>query len=556
MLKNMNNRNKSFLIVIVSLAAALGCSIISMYTSTRFFSFLMSYIIIGLFIAWGISTTRKVVQAQARGYLIGIVLMIILWLSLRTLKLYVVPDPDINRQLWYMFYIPVIFIPVQGLLLCHTLGKPPHYKTPMYLQLLYVPSIALSLFVLANDIHQDVFRFPENAEVWTDSDFVYEWGSHLVTIWSFGCGMLTIIALVRNCRLPNVRLRGMLPTLPVAGALIYDMAYMSRVNWVVEDMNDFTIVMCLCIGASYEICMQIGLIQTNKMHMSLFRASEGLSAQITDLDYNIRYISKNAKPLDRDMMIAAEGASVLMENGVRLTNISVGGGHFIWTEDLSEPIALNRKLEEQQEELRERNALLQYEYEQEEQHKTVIEQNRLYDLLQSMTQRQMDRIDRLTREYELAENPETRRAILSRIVVLGSYIKRRKDFILSVDTASEIPEGRLSSAFHESFYALGRMNVKGGYIVRTDRDVLPGEIAITAYDFFEDVTELLLDTMQHISVRICVVRGTLRESIFADGQASAMGMVALRQKYPRVRVTREQDTEVEYVLPLEGGELK
>lgn len=544
---------KSLLIVTGALSAALACSVASQYCATQFFNFLMSYIIIGMFIAWGFSIRRRVVQTQARIYLIGIALMIILWMCLRTLKCYVMADPDINRLIWYMFYLPVIFIPLLGMLLCLSLGKPPQYRTPVLLQLLYIPAVALCGFVLTNDVHQLMFRFPENVPVWSDMDFTYEWGSHIVTVWSFGFGMMTIIALVRYCRLPYVKLRGMLPTMPVLVALIYDIAYMERVNWTVTDMNDFTIVMCLCIGASYEICLQLGLIQTNTQHMDLFRASEGLSAQITDADYNIKYISKSAKPMDRERMIAAEGASVMMDDGLRLTNITVGGGHFIWTEDLSELMALTRKLEARQEELRERNSLLEYEYEQEKQHKTVIEQNRLYDMLQALTQRQMDRIDRLTRQYERAKSPEERRAILSRIVVLGSYIKRRKDFILSVDNTSQIPEGRLSSAFAESFYALGQMNVKGGYIVRTERDVLPGEIAITAYDFFEDVTELLLDSLGYISVRVCEVKGALRVSIFADGEPSSIGLVALMQKYPRAIVSREDD-EVEYVLPLEGGE--
>lgn len=545
---------KGLLVVTIGLSVSLACVLIARSTGIQFFYFLMSYILIGLFIAWGFSFFRRVVQAQARNYLVGIAMMIILWLSLRTLKCYVVPDPDISRQLWYMFYLPVIFIPLQGLLLCNTLNKPPQYKTPAGLQMLYIPAVLLSVFVLTNDIHQCMFGFPEDAEVWSDLDFRYEWGSHVVTVWSFGFGLLTIIALVKNCRLPNVRLRGMMPTLPVVVALIYDIAYMVRVDWIVTDMNDFTIVLCLCIGASYEICMQLGLIQTNIRHMDLFRASEGLSAQITDADYNIKYISKNAEPLERERMIAAEGASILMPDGLRLTNITVGGGHFIWTEDLSELIDLNRKLESQQEELKERNALLAYEYEQEAQHKTVAEQNRLFDLLQSRTQRQMDRIDRLTREYEETSDPGARRAILSRIVVLGSYIKRRKDFILTVDTATQIPEGRLSSAFAESFYALGQMNVKGGYMVRTEREELPGETAIIAYDFFEDVTELLMDTLRYISVRVSEVKGALRVSIFADGEASSIGLVALRQKYPQVLVSREDDGEIEYVLPLEGGD--
>lgn len=56
----------------------------------------------------------------------------------------------------------------------------------------------------------------------------------------------------------------------------------------------------------------------------------------------------------------------------------------------------------------------------------TAEQNRLYDLLTASTQKQIDRIARLMKEYELVDgDAEKGNAILSKIAVLGGYVKRK-----------------------------------------------------------------------------------------------------------------------------------
>ncbi len=134
-------------------------------------------------------------------------------------------------------------------------------------------------------------------------------------------------------------------------------------------------------------------------------------------------------------------------------------------------------------------------------------------------------------------------------MVLGSFIKRRKDFVLSIDSAPVITEEKLTSALRESFRALTLLGVEGAFLVQTGKEYLPGELLARAYDFFEDAIETGLDTLRSLNVQVRPVGGKLRVNVLLDSDAD---FTPLRGKYPQVRIDAE-DGETMLVLPLEGG---
>ena len=299
-----------------------------------------------------------------------------------------------------------------------------------------------------------------------------------------------------------------------------------------------------------ESCIRLGFIQSNTGYYNLFHASADTCMQIVDNNYTVCYAENGSKPLPKEQMKLAEERPLVLPNGKRLHNMPVSGGHAIWTEDISELLKLRETLEDRQEELQERFDLLQYEYEREKEYKTVEEQNRLYDLLQSKTQTQLDKIDSLVKLYKKAVTKEEKHKILSNIVVLGSFIKRRKDFVLSVDFAKEISEVKLKNALDESYRAMKLLNIRGAFLVNTGKNYVSGELLTKAYDFFEDVLENVLDRVRFMNVRVCSVKGTLRIGILTDCVGD---FDMLRIKYEDVTIICEDGEETEFVLPLKGG---
>ena len=256
---------------------------------------------------------------------------------------------------------------------------------------------------------------------------------------------------------------------------------------------------------------------------------------ITDRKYNIFYSSDETISITQADMQTAADHPYIMPDGKRLHSLMIDGGYAIWTEDIAEIVKLKEDLSLQLDELNERRLLLEDEYEKEKQHHTIKEQNRLYDLLQSKTQRQFNMIDDLVRKYRTEPEILLRNNILSCIMVLGTYIKRRKDFVLSSDSDDYLPETMLSNAFEESFHALEKMNIRGSHYVNTNEPVMDASLLTKAYDFFEDVVELLLITSDsdhsgygiygnilqdhsrhHINVRVCRINSELRINILTD----------------------------------------
>ena len=551
----MLKQNKHFLRIVTRTAvlifAAVFCRRLALATDVVFVGKLANsiriFLYIGLFSTWGVSVSHRVMQPQIRRYLVVVAGLMVVWLFMRELRWHYVKDPDILRILWYSYHIYTLFIPLLALLVSLSLGKPETYRLPKQSLFLYLPTVGLILLVLTNDLHQFVFRFPADAAVWSDSRYHYGAGFVLITAWGVLCAMAAFFVMLTKCRLPQIKKFLWLPLIPFAAAVLYMILYALRVPFVVHLLGDLAVSSCLMFTAFFESCIQCGLIPSNTRYFDLFRASKDISAQITDMEYVVRYAASGAVSIPKEEMLRAEHTPLLLPSGKQLHNMPVNGGHAIWIEDMSELLSLRETLEEQQDELQVRNALLKLEYEREKQHRTVAEKNRLYDLIQSKTQAQLDQIKFLMERCRAAETEAEKRRILSYIIVLGSYIKRREDFVLSMNEVPLLAKSRLESAFQESFRSLRLLGIQGSYLVHTSEEYLSGNLLARAYDFFEDVLEMLMDMANYLNVRVGEACGGLRVSILTD--FCVADDFVLMERYPDMRIVREDDG-TEFILPL------
>ena len=91
--------------------------------------FIRSMIHIILFSMWGVSVQRRIIQQQTKKYLICISSLMIFWIILKTLKYFIITDAVINRYIWYLYYAPLLFIPLFGLFIAFLVGKPVDRKS-------------------------------------------------------------------------------------------------------------------------------------------------------------------------------------------------------------------------------------------------------------------------------------------------------------------------------------------------------------------------------------------------------------------------------------------
>lgn len=470
------------------------------------FSYLRSFIYIGMFAAWGLSVRQRIVQKQVRRYLTGVSLLLILWFTLRSAKYFIFWQPNVIRYLWYLYYLPMLFVPTLALLIAMSLGKPDEYKLPKSVWLLFAVSGALLILVLTNDLHQLVFSFSKNADIWSDDSYGYGVCYFAVIGWQVLCAAAALVVMLFKCRLKNRKLR-FLPVIPLIVSLNYLVLNYIGIPWQKELFGDVTAFQSLMYMLCFEACIACGYIHSNSRYADLFASSVGTSAQITDMSFNVRYAAMDTKPISREKMMHAIQSPVTLADGLNLHTMPIGGGYAVWTEDVSALLEARENFEGLAEELAERNEILRYEYKREARRRRVEEQNRLYDLLRCTTQAQINKISTLTKEYQKINKTEPTRAktLLAEIAVLCSYIKRRKHLTLLADRDCSVAMAELVGAFTESLQALKLLNVRTTFFADSRLSVLPGKSAAEIFDFYEQVIESDLENISSIQVSLAYV---------------------------------------------------
>ena len=84
---------------------------------------LRSLIYIALYIGWGISVSKRIMQVQVRRYMISISGLMVFWFMIRSTRYFFTYDAVIDRQLWYWYYLPMLLIPLFSLFVAILLGK-------------------------------------------------------------------------------------------------------------------------------------------------------------------------------------------------------------------------------------------------------------------------------------------------------------------------------------------------------------------------------------------------------------------------------------------------
>ena len=393
-----------------------------------------------------------------------------------------------------------------ALLIALSLGKPDDYRLPKAAVILWLISAALLIVVLTNDWHQLVFAFPQNTAVWTDEDYDYAFFYFVIVAYQVVCALATLLIMFSKCRIPNGA-RRIWPVIPLFLSLLYSVLYIIGVPELRFWFGDLTAFQSVMYIWCFELCIACGYIHSNSRYVDLFEFSVGVSGQITDKDFNIRYLAKNTVPVAIDEMKRAQQNPVLL-NGLAVHTMPISGGYAVWTEDVSALLKIKEELECLAEELAERNNLLRYEYTRETKSRKIAEQNRLYNLLQAATQRQIDRIAALSEEYQRISQTDAQKskALLAEIAVLCSYIKRRKHLTLLTDRDYKVAVGELERAFSESLQTLSLLKVKSMLYIEDDLPMLEGREAAAVFDFYEEVIEDALTDLKSVQVSLTNIK--------------------------------------------------
>lgn len=467
-----------------------------------------SLIYIALYIGWGISVSKRIMQVQVRHYLIAVSGLVVFWFVIRSMKYYFITDIGIARQLWYWYYLPMLFIPLFSLFVAISLGKSKNFKLSKKTLLLYIPTVLCLLLVLTNDLHQLVFTFPAG-EVWSDKNNGYILGYYIVIGWEIICALAAFVIMLFKCRLSQRK--KYLPFLMLTCSIVYAFIYASGVEWMQLIGGDIAAAQCLMFTGILESCIQCGLIQTNTGYEELFMVSR-LGAQITDQGNIVCLASSNAGGLTDEQRMSAKTHPVLADKTTLIKSKPIRFGHVLWQEDVSELTEAIEQIEENCRDLSERNRIRQENLETKKKILSLQEKNRAADVLNRETAGQISMIEHLLTQYDTENDAQKREKILAGAAVLGAYIKRYGNLLL-VSHREETADIRdLSRCFEDSFVNLELLDVKCLCTLPADV-ILATKDMLRIYHAFETILEDCLFDLHSVWVNARERKGQFLVSI-------------------------------------------
>lgn len=443
-----------------------------------------SVIQISLVIGWCSSVGTRIINKQVKHYLIAVGILLAFWLILRTCKWEFIAQngTHLGRYLWYGYYIPMVFVPLFGVFIIDHIGKTENYKTPRYMKYLYIPAVLLVLSVFTNDLHQCVFSFPKGIE-YGESDYNYQVLFFITMAWFILLGIYFVVMLIKRSRVPGGKSFQKLPAVILGISIIIWVLYCMQIV-----RGDLAAIDCIMIISLLESAIQSGLIPSNTSYKELF-CSSTVSAQIVDNNYQPCMVSGTATSLTENIMRSAKVEPVDLGDTI-LHSKAITGGYVLWQDDVKQIKELIKELRYTRERLGENNELLKAELELKENRAKAEEKSRLYDRIAKEVAPQLAKAEEL---LKLAESePEHNKSIIAKISVICAYIKRRGNLLLLEEENNIIPARELEYCIRESLDNLRLGEIFTSFDSKCDGE-LKLELAIVAFDFYENIVERLLD---------------------------------------------------------------
>lgn len=534
----MSKATKKSILYALAALALIAFAMWLRYASRHIFhspavSHLRSGIYVFLFSAWCYSLWIRIVQTQVRRYLLAISALMVLWIFLRSIK-FSIENTDAERWLWYFYYFPMLFIPMLSVFVSRSLGKGEDFRLPRWTKLLYVPTLLLLLLVLTNDLHQQVFSFPSG--VLSDREYRYEGSYFFVLGWEVLCAGFALLSMVKNCRIPRSRRMRWLPLVPLALSLAYACAYVKKVHWVWVLAGDLTVSQCLIFASILECCIQCGLIQSNLGYDELFEATS-LPVQITDSAFCPQYVSVAMQgALPQSELRQMQQDAVHLSNDTLLKRHRLRRGWVFWKEDISALNQIRKELELTRDELRDTGDVLAAENAQRARWLKLTEENRLYDMMEAQTARQIAMLRDLLAELQKTEDSGRARHLLGQVIIIGTYIKRRSNLIFVGVQRGAISAQELRLCLNESSENISVYGADCKAIVKGEGQ-LTVEQATQVYDLFEAVVETELESLRALLISIEI--GKWVESTLCVSAAEPL--CGLRARFPGLEWEQDED---------------
>lgn len=439
----------------------------------------VSFAYIALALCWSFSMLDRIKEKQSRRIMLGIVGMILFWLIVRACK-YEIWDSTLDIALWYLFYVPQTFLPLLVFnITLHIEGG----KGSAWERLLYIPAVLIVLGILTNNMHQLAFRFTDAV---SSKSGAYSYGIlyYISIIWMSFFMLAAIINATRKSRLLHKKKAFVLLLIWLLVPILYLLYYQFGPFFMRTYFFNFPEGCCLLYIIFLEICVQLGMILSNRQHGEIF-AKSSIIAEITEVNGNTVCKSKVAIAVSDEEKDTAKDHSIIVHNAYELRSHRINGGFVYWLNDIRELLKVNRNLKEMGEELAEEHNILKAEIDAKEKQTALEEQNRIYDSVNAAL---------MHKRNLLLDLLNDKKQIL-KVLVLAVYMKRKGNLVILSKQTPKADIRELGLCVNESFSYIGFKGCICNCTV-SGEGAVSVEILASFYDVFEEVLEQTFDRLE------------------------------------------------------------
>ena len=494
------NTRQLYLMIFVFaiIIAAYSCRLLAWFNiGGNYPSYVRAALYLLLFVLWGYSLDQRIIQKPVLHCLRLMDVLMLIWLTLRTLKYEVVTDMTVARYLWYLYYLPIIFIPLLGVYIAIFLGKSENYQLSKKSWLLSLIPAALFLAVITNDLHQQVFVFESGIPGVPDNKvFFHRPVYFVILVWVVSCVCFSIVQLLKKTRLPSIGKRRMMPFVLSCVMLLYGVLYLLGFQVVRDIFGDMNVMFCLFYAAIYESCIHCRMIQSNTGYVELYEATT-LASCIADQNGHILLHSRTA---GENMVCPQEGESIVCPDGMRISAAPIKDGFVIWGDNVQHLTELRARLDENKRKKENNKKKLKDAYLVQKQLYELTEKNHIYDELEEKHKKQTERIKELLEQCRNAKPPKMREH-MKEILLLGTYIKRSANLYFLSQEYEKLPQQELRLTIDELVRAMNSCEVECGVVYLTTKPIASKEVE-RLFELLKTITEMTIRELHSLFISV------------------------------------------------------
>ena len=442
---------------------------------------------------WAISLWIRLSQRSMRVFLLGSAAIMLTGLSIRFVQDTFLSDQVLLLRITGLL-VATTMLPLMltGLYASLCIGQGDEYRIPARWYLLLIPAAVLCPLILTDNSHHFfTYLIPEEPQ--PNLTYHPNVGFFLVLALIIALAVLRVFLIYqRNDRMSGRPfLRKITPFLEGILIILFFSPYI--INWFHENapiappeiIEQYAKLYYIEV-VMWEVYIGLGLVPVNMNYREIFEQSS-LGLQILCRDGEI-IRSHRAEPLSPALVAQLRQEGKVQLSGRELRIHSLKDGDVVWSKDISELQKTIEELNQSAERLAQEGILIREEWKTKNEEASLSARNEIYDRLTREVWPQMELIRKLCRAEDPVFSGNLEEDRIKRLLLLGTYIKRRSNLRLTQWENGGLEEEDLFLSFQDMLSAMETLGIRCKLRWEAKAGVSP-LLALRAFDRLEALLE-------------------------------------------------------------------